>query len=85
MQSTVFSILYKKLGVKKISARWVPGLLSIVNEHNHVIDFKAVLALLRPNSKEFLSRYITGKTLIHYYSRDKIIFKNSGLLRTNRL
>ncbi|XP_036144769.1 protein GVQW3-like [Monomorium pharaonis] len=28
-QDTVFSILHEKLGVKKISARWVPRLLSV--------------------------------------------------------
>ena len=35
-QGTVFSILHEKLGVKKISGRWVPHLISEENEPNCV-------------------------------------------------
>ena len=37
-QGTVFSILHEKLGVKKISARWMPRLLSEENKRNRVVD-----------------------------------------------
>ncbi|XP_067131309.1 histone-lysine N-methyltransferase SETMAR-like [Centruroides vittatus] len=68
-QGTVFSILHKKLGVKKISARWVPRLLSVENKRNRVVDSEAVLALFRRNPDEFLRRYITvDETWIHYYT-----------------
>ena len=67
-QSTVFSILHEKLGVKKISARWVPRLLSKENKRNCVVDSEAILAPLRRNPDEFLRRYITvEETWIHYY------------------
>jgi len=58
-QGTVFSILHEKLGVKKISARWVSRLLSAENKRDRVIDSEAVLALFRRNPHEFLRRYIT--------------------------
>ncbi|XP_067135376.1 histone-lysine N-methyltransferase SETMAR-like [Centruroides vittatus] len=68
-QGTIFSILHEKLGVKKISARWVPRLLSVENKRNHVVDSEAILALFCRNPDEFLRRYITvDKTWIHYYT-----------------
>ncbi|XP_023217030.1 histone-lysine N-methyltransferase SETMAR-like [Centruroides sculpturatus] len=68
-QGTVFSILHEKLGVKKISARWVPRLLSVENKRNRVVDSEAILALFRRNPDEFLRRYITvDETWIHYYT-----------------
>ena len=66
-QGTVFSILHRKLGVKKILARWVPRLLSEENKRNRVVDSEASLALLHRNPDEFLRRYITvAKTWIYH-------------------
>ena len=66
-QGTVFSVLHEKLGVEKISARWVPRLLSEENKRNRVVDSDAVLALFCRNPDEFLSRYITvDETWIHH-------------------
>ena len=68
-QDTVFSILHKKLGVKKISARWVSRLLSEENKRNRVVDSEAILALFRRNPDEFLRRYIiVAESWIHHYT-----------------
>ncbi|GBM72402.1 hypothetical protein AVEN_175576-1 [Araneus ventricosus] len=68
-QGTVSSILHEKLGVQKISARWVPRLLSMENKRNRVINSEAGLESFRHNLDEFLSRYITvDETWIHYYT-----------------
>ena len=65
---TMFSILYEKLGVKKILARWVPRLLSEENKHNRVVDSQAILVFFRRNPEEFLRRSITvDETWIHHY------------------
>ena len=53
-QGTLFSILFEKLGVKRISARWVPCLLSEENKRNHVVDSQAIFALFRRNPDEVL-------------------------------
>ena len=45
--------------MKKLSAKWVPRLLTVKNKRNCVIDSMAGLALLRHNPSEFLRRYIT--------------------------
>lgn len=37
-QGTVFSILHEKLDVRKISAGWVPRLLSVKDKRNRVLD-----------------------------------------------
>ena len=66
-QGTVFSILHEKLGVKKISARWMSRLLSEENKRNRMVDSKAILSLFFRNPDEFLRRYITvDKTWIHH-------------------
>ena len=70
-QGTVFSILYEKLCLKKIAARWVPCLLSQENKRNYVVDFEAILALFRCNPDEFLHRYITvDETWIYHYTSE---------------
>ena len=58
-RGTVFSILHEKLDVIKISARWMPRLLSGENKRNRVVNSEAILALFRRNPDEFLRRYIT--------------------------
>ena len=68
-QGIVFSILYEKMGEKKISTRWVPRLLSEENKRNRVVDSEAILALSRRNPEEFRRRYITvDETWIHHYT-----------------
>ena len=68
-QGTVFSILHEKLGVKKISARWVPLLLIEENKRNRVVDSEAISELSHRNPDEFLRRYITvDKAWIHHYT-----------------
>ncbi|GBO34620.1 hypothetical protein AVEN_136311-1 [Araneus ventricosus] len=68
-QGTVFSILHKKLDVNKISAKWVPRLLSMENKRNRVINLEAGLALFRLNPDEFLRRYLTvDEAWISYYT-----------------
>ena len=49
---TMFSIFHEKLGVKKISTRWVPRLLLEKNERNRVVDSDAISALFRRNPDE---------------------------------
>ena len=68
-RGTVCSILHAKMGVKKISARWVPRLLSEENKQNRVVDSETILALLRRNPDELLRRYMTvDGTWIHHYT-----------------
>ena len=67
-QGTVSSISHEKLGVTKISARWVPRLLLDENKRNTVVDSDAILAFFRCNPHEFLRRYIAvDETWIHHY------------------
>ena len=53
-QGTVFLLSHEKLGVKKISARWVLRLISEENKRNRVVDSEDILALFRRNPDEFL-------------------------------
>ena len=70
-QGIVFLILHEKLGVKKISAKWVPRFLLDENKHNCVVNFEAILALFRRNPNEFLRRYITvHETWIRHYTQE---------------
>ncbi|XP_011251320.1 histone-lysine N-methyltransferase SETMAR-like [Camponotus floridanus] len=64
---SVVSILSDHLGMRKLSARWMPRLLTIDNKRNRVTISKECLALFNRNSNEFLRRFITvDETWIHH-------------------
>ena len=65
----VFNILHEHLGMKKLSARWVPRLLTVDQKRNRVTISKKCLDKFKRNSNEFLRRYVTvDETWIHYYT-----------------
>ena len=66
---TVVSILHEKLGMRKLSARWVPRLLSAENKRNRVVASEALLARINRNPVEFFRRFVTvDETWIHHYT-----------------
>lgn len=56
---TVHSILTDNLGMNKVSARWVPRLLTVEEKERRVIDSKAFLRRYRREGEDFLDRIIT--------------------------
>ena len=55
--------------MKKLSARWVPRLLTDENKRNRLTDLIAGLALLYRNPSGFLRRYIiVDEAWIHFYT-----------------
>ncbi|XP_018304737.1 uncharacterized protein [Mycetomoellerius zeteki] len=65
---TVISILHEQLGMKKLSARWVPRLLTVDHKRDRVTISKQCLEMFQRNSDEFLRRFITvDETWIHYF------------------
>jgi len=67
---TVISILHEKLSVKKLSARWVPRLLTV--DRATVWRFQNnVWRCFKRNPDEFLRRFITvDETWIHYFTSE---------------
>ena len=66
---TVISILYEQLGMKKLSARWVPYLLTVDHKRDRVTILKQCLEMFQRNPDEFLRRFITvDETWIHYFT-----------------
>ena len=64
---SVVSILKDHLGMKKLSARWVPRLLTIDHKRNRVTTSIECLALFNRNKDEFLRRFVTvDETWIHH-------------------
>jgi len=61
---TVISILNEQLGMKNLSARWVPHLLTVDHKHDRVIS-KQYLEMFQCNSDEFLRRFITVNITSH--------------------
>lgn len=60
MHITRYSVFnLARMGVKKMSATWVPRLILVENKRNRVIDSEATLAIFRRKPDEFLHRYIT--------------------------
>ena len=55
--------------MRKLSARWVPRLLTADHKRARVVASEQCLGMFQRNSKEFLRRYTTAdETWIHYYT-----------------
>jgi len=55
--------------MKKLSARWVPRLLTVDQKQQRVDDSTAGLALLQRNRADFFRRFVTmDETWVHYYT-----------------
>ncbi|XP_037959628.1 uncharacterized protein LOC119688984 [Teleopsis dalmanni] len=63
----VHHILHEYLDMKKLSARWVPQLLTLDHKRNRVTTSKECLAMFSRNPKEFLLRFVSvDETWIHH-------------------
>ena len=61
-------ILHEILGMRKLSARWVPRLLTPDNKRTRETTSEQCLTLFKRNPKEFLRRFVTvDETWIHWY------------------
>ena len=64
---SVVSILNDHLGMRKLSARWVPRLLTVDHKRNRVTTSQEGLALFNRNMEDFLRRFVTvDETWIHH-------------------
>lgn len=62
-------ILKEHLNMKKLSARWVPRLLSVDHKRKRVLLSQYGLDIFHSNTTEFLRRFITvDETWIHHYT-----------------
>ena len=65
----VCHILNQHLGMRKLSARWVPRLLTVYQKHVRMDIYNALLAQFRCNKSEFWRRLIiVDETWIHHYT-----------------
>ena len=68
----VWHILHECLGMGKLSARWVPRLLTADHKQARVVASEKCLSMIQRNSKEFLRRYVTvDETWIYYHTPGK--------------
>jgi len=57
------------LGMRKLSARWMPRLLTPDNKRNRETTSEQCLTLFKRNPKEFLRRFVTvDETWIHWFT-----------------
>jgi len=67
--SRVGHILHEILGMRKLSARCVPCLLTPDNKRNRETTSEQCLTLFKRKPKEFLRRFVTvDETWIHWYT-----------------
>ena len=67
--SETVNISHECLGMRKLSARWVPRLLAADHKLARVVASEKCLGMFQRNSKEFSRRYVTFvETWIHYYT-----------------
>ena len=55
----VWHILHECLGMRKLSAKWVPRLLTADHKQARVVASEKCLGIFQRNSKEFTRRYVT--------------------------
>jgi len=64
----VYSIFTENLLMKKVSARWVPGMLSDVQKADQVEASTSVLCLFNKNPDNFVSQFLTvDETWLHHF------------------
>ena len=72
----VCHILNKHLGMRKLSARWVPRLLTVNQKRVRMNISNTLLAQFRRNISEFWRRLITvDETCIHHYTPETFFVK----------
>ena len=68
-QERVHSILIEDLGMRKLSARWVPKLLTVDQKHTRLIMSRANLNLYETDPDNFLARFVTmDETWVHHFT-----------------
>lgn len=65
---TVYKVLHEELGLRKISARWVPHVLTPEQKKNRVSCARQLLDLFEPNGPKRITDVVTGdETWIYFY------------------
>ena len=68
-ESSVFTILYESLQMRKLFSKWVPRLLTSDQKQQRVEYSEHCLELFKRGNKDFLSCYVTmDETWIHHYT-----------------
>ena len=76
---SVWHILHEYLGMRKLSARRVPRLLTADHKRARVVASEQCLSMFQRNSKGFLRRYVTvDKTWIYYYTNQPKMLTGPG-------
>ena len=66
---SVVKISHKDLNIRKLTAKWVPCLLTINQKRLRFRDSKSCLDLFNRNPSDFLRRLVTIKEIwIHHYT-----------------
>ncbi|XP_018057545.1 PREDICTED: LOW QUALITY PROTEIN: uncharacterized protein LOC108693227 [Atta colombica] len=66
--STERKMSYETLGMKKLSAKWMPRLLIVEQKRNRMTTSKHCLDMFKRNPKEFLRFVTVDETWIHHYT-----------------
>jgi histone-lysine N-methyltransferase SETMAR len=67
-KTTVIRIIHEYLHMKKVSARWLPRLLSSIQKEHRLTCYQKILELCRGNQKQVWESVFTGnETMALYY------------------
>nr|XP_024218872.1 uncharacterized protein LOC112211435 [Halyomorpha halys] len=74
----VYHILTEELGMKKISARWVPLLLTLDHKRTKLEMSGQNLVRFQRSQQDLLRRFVTtGETWVHYYTPETKQWKHA--------
>ena len=67
----VENILHKELGIPKVSAMWVPHLLTPDQKHTRLVVLQAYLAVFEADPDSFLERFLTqNECWVHHFEAE---------------
>ena len=67
-KTTVIRIIHEHLHMKKVTARWVPTLLSSIQKEHRLTCCQKILEFCHGNQKQVLESVVTGdETMVLYY------------------
>ena len=70
LTTTIYEIMSNHLGMKNVSTRWIPKLLTPIQRDNRVDCCQELLQKSEVNPDNYFDRIVTGnETWVYYYDR----------------
>ncbi|XP_053602914.1 protein GVQW3-like [Plodia interpunctella] len=85
-ETSILNILHDHLGMTKVSARWVPRMLTPLQKRERVECSRQFLELCGERKEEIMARIVTGdESWVHHYEPESSKSRCSGIKKAHLL